>query len=103
MKLDIRSLVTAPSFWYVILLGLVVQAVPFVLTLGAPAADSNTVVGFPFAFVSYGGMCGSTLGQMGQCPRSFIPLHIFFDTAVIVGAAAGVAWYRGRRENASAL
>lgn len=103
MKIDIRAIVSRPSFWVTILIGLAVQVVPFILTLGAPAADGNTVVGFPFAFVSYGGMCGSATGQVGQCPRTFIPLHIFFDTALIVGIAAAVAWYRGRTKSVSAL
>lgn len=103
MNIDIRAIASRPSFWVVILIGLVAQLVPYVLTLGAPAADGNTVAGFPFTFMSFGGMCGSALGHVGQCPRSFVPLHIFFDTTVIVGGAASVAWYRGRTENGSAL
>lgn len=105
MKIDIRAIASRPSFWFVILIGLVAQVVPYILTLDAPAADGNTVAGFPFTFLSFGGWCGFTDGPVtsGQCPRSFIPLHIFFDTAVIVGVAALVAWYRSRRESVTAL
>ncbi len=105
MRIDPRAILTRSTFWFVMLAGLVVQVVPYILTLGAPAADGNTVAGFPFTFLSFGGWCGFTDGPVtsGQCPRSFIPLHIFFDTAVIVGVAALVAWYRGRRESLSTL
>lgn len=105
MKIDIRAIVSRPSFWVTILIGLAVQVVPYILTQNAPAADGNTVAGFPFTFMSFGGWCGFREGPVtsGQCPRTFIPLHIFFDTAVIVGGATLVAWYRGRKGTASAL
>ncbi len=91
MKIDIRTLVAAPAFWVVILIGLVAQVVPYILTLGAPAADGNTVAGFPFTFYSFGGLCGFPGGKAGQCPSSFVPLYVFFDAALVIGLALFVS------------
>lgn len=97
MKLDIRSTISDPSFWFILLVGLIAQAVPFVLTLGAPAADSNMVVGFPFTFYSFSGLCGFVSGNAGQCLASFVPLHIFFNLGVFMLLGTALAEYRSRR------
>ncbi len=98
MKLNIQSIVSESSFWFVILIGLLAQAVPFALTLGLSVSQGGVIAGFPFPFVSYGGVCGA-----GECPRSFVPLHVLFDTVLIVGVAVFVAHIRSRKSGGAAL
>lgn len=105
MNIDIRAIISRQSFWVIILLGLAAQAVPYILTQNAPAADGQTLAGFPFSFYSFGGLCSFSIParSAAQCPSTFIPLFVFFDAVVVVGTATAVAWYRGRRGNNQAV
>lgn len=96
MTAHIRAILVQPVFWVIILFGLIAQVIPYLLTMNAPAADGNTIAGFPFTFYSFGGMCGWMDGRVGQCPASFVPLHVFFDAAVVIGLAALISYRRYR-------